>query len=66
MPDYESERDVLGFTFEDYEDSRQSRALRKASRRRAPIHQLLERIVRRIREGSDSRGRGARLGRRIQ
>ena len=59
MPDYESERDILGFTFEDYEDSGQSRALRKASRRSAPIWQLLVRMVRRIRGGSDG---GLRAG----
>ena len=53
MPDYESERDILGFTFEDYEDSRHSPALHKASRRSAPIRQLVVRILRRIREGSD-------------
>ena len=51
MPDYESERDILGFTFEDYEGSRQSRALGKASRRSAPIRQLVVRIVRRSVKG---------------
>ena len=66
MPDDKSERDILGFTFEDYEGPRQASALRKATRRTAPIRQLLVRIVRRIREGSDSPGRGARLGRRSQ
>jgi hypothetical protein len=53
MPDYESERDILGFTFEDYEDSRQSRALRKTPHRSAAIRQVVVQIVRRIREGSN-------------